>query len=299
MSVITNVALAGATGNLGTPILEHLLKSGFRVTVLTRQDSTHRFPANVAVKAVDYGSVESLAAALQGQDAVVSALGFGGFSKQLPLVEAAAKARVKRFIPSEFGANSENPKTSKLPIFADKAAVREALIKEAAKGSLSYTFINTGPFFEMSLKSGLSLDPVNKSVTLYDGGERPYSVTTLEGLGRAVVGTLGKLEETRNRAVYIQSAAPTLKRLKATAEKVTGTAWQAKEVSIENDVLAPVSIEQKKKTADPNRPFLPFLIASIWGEGYGGHFEKLDNELLGIKELTEAEIESAVAAATK
>ncbi|KAI0452606.1 hypothetical protein F5B21DRAFT_331762 [Xylaria acuta] len=299
MSSITNVVLAGATGNLGPAILEQLLKAGFKVTVLTRQGSTHELPASVTVKAVDYDSVESLTAALQGQDAVVSTLGIAALSKQLNLVEAAVKASVKRFIPSEFGSDTTNAKNAGLAVFGQKVAAHKALVKEAANGNISYTTIITGPFFDWCLEAGLILNTKEKSIPLYDGGERHFSATTLESVGKAVAGVLKKPEETKNRAVYVQDAAPTLKQIKAVAEKVTGTAWQGTEVSIENDVLPPAFAELEKESPDPSKFALPMIIASIWGEGYGSHFQKLDNELLGVRELTEAEIEAVLAAATK
>ncbi|TGJ87303.1 hypothetical protein E0Z10_g1444 [Xylaria hypoxylon] len=299
MSVIKNVVLAGATGNLGPAILEQLVKGGFHVTVFTRKSSSNEYPPSVTITPVDYDSVESLTAALQGQDAVVSTLGSAGFSKQLNLIEAAVKANVKRFIPSEFGSDTSNPKNAGLPVFADKITVQKALVKEAANGNISYTYIYTGPFFDWGLKVGFVLNVSEKSIALYDGGERNFSTTTLGSVGKAVVGVLKKPDETKNRKVYVQDAAPTLKQLKAVAEKVTGAAWQGKEVSVETDVLAPALAELGKENPDPSKFVFPLLITSIWGDGYGSHFQKLDNELLGLKEFTEADIEAVVAAATK
>ncbi|KAI1279630.1 hypothetical protein F5Y07DRAFT_357280 [Xylaria sp. FL0933] len=299
MSAIKNVALTGATGNLGPAILEQLLKAGFNVTVLTRKSSTHELPAPVKVKPVDYDSIESLTAALQGQDAIISTLGFAGLTKQFNLIEAAKKANVKRFIPSEFGSDTTNPKTAGLAVFTDKVAVQKKLVEEAANGTISYTNIYNGPFFDWGSKAGLIINASEKSVTLYDGGERPFSTTTLPSIGKAVAGVLRKPEETKNRGVYVQDAAPTLKQLKAIAEKVTGTAWQGKVVSVENDVLAPASAELKKENPNPDKFVYPLIITSIWGEGYGNHFQKLDNELLGLGQFTEAEIEAVIADAAK
>ncbi|KAI0556113.1 hypothetical protein F4679DRAFT_18325 [Xylaria curta] len=293
MSSIIKVVLAGATGNLGPAILEQLLKAGFQVTVLTRQGSTHDLPASVTVKPVDYDSVESLTAALRDQDAVVSTLGAIGLSKQLNLVEAAVKASIRRFIPSEFGSDTTSSKTAALPVFQHKIATQKALAREAANGNISYTAVITGPFFDWALKSGLIINPKQKIIALYDGGERHFSTTTLESIGKAVVGVLRKPEETKNRAVYVQDAAPTLKQLEAVAEKVTGSAWQSQEVSIENDQLPPAFAGMGEN------PVFAQIIASIWGEGYGSHFEKLDNELLGLREFTETEIEAVVAGAAK
>lgn len=298
MSAITKVAFAGATGNLGPAILEQLLEAGFNVTILTRQGSTHKYPESVTVKTVDYDSVESLTDALRGQDAVVAALGFAALGgAQLRLLEAAVKAGVRRFLPSEFGSDGSNEKARELAVFADKRTVREALAREAAKGTITYTAIYNGPFFDWGIKAGLILDPRKKVVTLYNGGTRPFSTTTLKTIGKAVVAVLRKPEETANRGVYVQDAAPTLKHLRAVAEKVTITAWKAKEVSVEEDVLAPSLAELAKESPDPSKFVLPQIITSIWGEGFGGNFQKLDNELLGLGQFTEADIEAVVDAA--
>ncbi|KAI1296351.1 hypothetical protein F5Y03DRAFT_295698 [Xylaria venustula] len=299
MSAIKNVALTGATGNLGPAILKQLLDAGFNATVLTRQSSTHELPPSVTVKPVDYDSIESLTAALQGQDAIISTLGFAGLTKQLNLIQAAVKANVKRFIPSDFGSDTETPKTASLAVFADKITVQKALAKEAASGTISYTHIYTGPFFDWGLKAGLFLNASEKTITLYDGGERRFSTTTLETVGKAVVGVLRKPDETKNRGIYVQDAAPTLKQIKAVAEKVTGTPWQSKVVSVENDLLPPVEDELKKESPDHGKIVFPLIVASISGEGYGSHFQKLDNELLGLGQFTDADIEAVVASATK
>ncbi|KAI0392737.1 NAD(P)-binding protein [Xylariaceae sp. FL0594] len=304
MSTIKNVVLVGATGNLGPAILDGLLNAGFKVTVFTRSESStqHTFPESVAVKPVDYSSVDSLASTLQGQDALVSTLGPPGLQNQLNLIEAAAKAGVRRFIPSEFGSDTLHPRTSKLPVFADKVVVRQALEKEAAKGTgyLTYTAIITGPFLDWGLKVGFLADAKGKSVTLYDGGERLFSTTTLATIGKAVAAVLRKPEETANRALYVQDTALTARQLKAIAEKVTGgQSWAAKEVSVEDDLLAPAWAELKKEKPDAGKFVVPFILTSIFGEDYGSHFQKLDNELLGLRELTPEEVERVVAAATK
>merc|ERR1711964_137173 len=75
MGSIKKVAFAGASGNLGAAILKELLESKlFDITVLTRQSSSHSFSPDVKVVKVDYADLESLTAALSGQDALVSAV---------------------------------------------------------------------------------------------------------------------------------------------------------------------------------------------------------------------------------
>ena len=41
--------------------------------------------------------------------------------------------------------------------------------------------------------------------------------------------------------------------------------------------------------------FISFITAAIWGEGYGAQFDKTDNDLLGVKGLSEEEVQAIVA----
>ncbi|KAL9100301.1 MAG: hypothetical protein Q9163_004300 [Psora crenata] len=292
-SSITKVALAGATGNLGPAILDQLLNAGFQVTVLTRKGNTHKFPSSVTVISVDYESLESLTNSLQGQDAVISTLAINAIATQLLLVEAAAKAHVKRFLPSEFGSDTLNEKSSRLPVYKDKVTVHEALKKEAASSGMTYTFVCTGPFLDWGIMVGFIMNLKEKRISLFDGGDRVFSTTSLPTIGKAVVGVLKHPEQTKNRAVYVHDTATTLKKLAAMGKKATGAdGWVESVVSID-ELLEQAWAELKKDQPNPVNFIYNFIKAIIWGEGYGSHFVT-DNELLGIKEMTDAEVQGLV-----
>ncbi|OTA66015.1 NAD(P)-binding protein [Hypoxylon sp. EC38] len=295
MSSIKKVVLAGATGNLGGTILEHLVNAGFEVTVLTRKGASHTFPSNVTVKAVDYDSLDSLVDALQGQDAVVSNLGHPALTKQFLLIEAAVKTGVKRFIPSEFGSDTLNPKTAALPGYKEKVDVQNALKKAAAESGLTYTFILNGPFLDWGVNVGFLVDVKNRTIELADGGDRKTSTTTLASVGKAVVGVLRHPEETKNRGVYVQDTAISLKELLAHLKKIVGPdGWKENVTSVAEGLK---QTEEELKKGQPNIGVILItnLRAAMWGEGYGGHFQKLDNDLLGIKQLSDAEVVDVIA----
>ncbi|KAI1492302.1 hypothetical protein F5X96DRAFT_627598 [Biscogniauxia mediterranea] len=296
MSTISRVAFAGATGNLGPAILKELVDAGFQVSVLTRKDSTSSssLPSSLTVVPVDYDSIDSLTSALKDHDAVVSTLGATALSKQLLLIEASIKAGVKRFIPSEFGSNTLAEKTSRLPVYTDKIAVQNALKQAAASSSLTYTYVLNGAFLDWGLMVGFLLDLKNKKVTLYDNGERTFSTTTLPTIGKAVVGVLRHPAETANRPVYVQDTAITLKKLVAMAKKATGPDGWTEEVVPVDDIVAGAWAELKSPNPDPNKFVLPFIQATIFGEGYEAQHQKLDNELLGIKGLSDDEVQELV-----
>lgn len=294
MSSLTKVAIAGSTGNLGPAILQQVVEAGFDVTVLTRQNTTHSFPPSVKVAKVDYESLDSLTSVLRGQDVVVSTLASAALTEQLLLIDAAAKAGVKRFIPSEFGSDTLHPKTSKLPSYRNKIAVQNVLKREAQTSGMTYTLVINGPFFDWGMRAGFIVDAKGKSITLWDGGDRVFSTTTLATVGRAVVGVLKHPEETKNRAVYIQDAAVSSKQLLEIGKRATGSDdWKANPASLDDHVNKGWE-ELKKPQPDPAKFARNFIMASIWGEGYGSKFEKLDNELLGIEEMNEEDIENLI-----
>ncbi|KAI1371322.1 NAD(P)-binding protein [Hypoxylon crocopeplum] len=295
MSSITKVALAGAKGNLGEAVLDQLLKAGFQVTALTRQGTTHTFPSGVTVKAVDYDSIDSLTDALQGQDAVVVTLGGEALGKQFLLIEAAVKAGVKRFIPSEFGSDTFNEKTAQLPGYRDKIEVQKAVKKAAAESGITWTAVACGPFLDWGVSASFLVNAKDRKIELPDGGNLKTSTTTLADVGRAVVGVLRNLEQTKNRVVYVQSAVITQRKLLEYVKKVVGSdGWTEDVTSIDEQVRLSFAEAEKE---NPNFWVLfgGTVKAAIWKEGYGGLFQKLDNDLLGVKQMTDAEVAAVVA----
>ncbi|KAJ5718566.1 oxidoreductase CipA [Penicillium malachiteum] len=137
------------------------------------------------------------------------------------LIEAAHKAGVKRFLPSEYGCDTSHPPTAKLPIYYnDKVAVVKRL-KEIAEQDSSSTFtpIVTGPFFDSGIEKNFIVNLAGPLSQIYNGGDTLFSTSTLSGIGRAVVGVLKHPEETKNRHVYIASATLTQNQLIEWAEK--------------------------------------------------------------------------------
>jgi hypothetical protein len=93
-------------------------------------------------------SDEGLEAAFKGQDAVVSVVGATAFDEQKKFVDAAVRAGVKRFLPSEFSINSQNEAVLQLiPLFAQKKDLIEYLRSKEAEG-LTWTAIATSGLFD-------------------------------------------------------------------------------------------------------------------------------------------------------
>ncbi|KAF7955737.1 hypothetical protein EAE96_004661 [Botrytis aclada] len=299
MSVIKNVAITGAAGALGKPILEALVQSNkFNITVLTRSTSTstHTYPPSVTVLPVDFDSVPSLTAALQSQkiDAIVSSVGTDGLLGQKLVIDAAVAAGVTRFIPSEFGSDLADPINKALPVFGYKIATSSHLEAVAAKNpSFTYTYIRNGAFLDWGLEYNFILDVASGKPSIYDGGDKIFSASTLGTVAQAVVAVLSKFEETKNRAVYIQDLQTSQNRLLSIAKKVAPEKkWEV--VPVKTADILKSSNEKLAKGEITMEVMLGYIFVSIFGEGYPARWEKADNELLGLKEKTDAELEAIV-----
>lgn len=179
-------------------------------------------PSGAREVVVDYTSPSSVAAALQGQDAVVSTLGPAGFGAEAALVEASARpdSTVRRFLPAGFGCDLERPEARTLPVYADKFKSLDRLRALEGGGGLSWTSVVNNAFLDWGLKARFLLDPVEGKATLWDGGEHRFGVTRLAAVAQAVVGVLRHPEETKNRSVYVQEAA-------VTSEYLAYPAWRS------------------------------------------------------------------------
>ncbi|KAK3385716.1 hypothetical protein B0H63DRAFT_186995 [Podospora didyma] len=286
MGTIKNVAVVGAAGKIGRPIVARLLATQlFTITVLTRDGSKQlAFPEEVIVKEVDYDSVSSLETALQGQDAVVSAMAFEAIDKQKSLVDAAAKAGVKRIIPSEYGNDTLNPKLATVPIYQPKIAIRELCEQKAAENpnNFSWTTIQNASFLAPDWTLDFVVDVKERKADIKDGGDVLFCATTYEDIAQTVAGILTHLEETANRPVRISSVNTTQNEIIALAKELGATEGWNLTYSNTGDLEA----EARKRWAagdHSDEVIAMFINRAFIGEGWGGYFPVLDNELLGIK----------------
>jgi uncharacterized protein len=92
---VTNIALIGATGNIGKRVLDEALARGHRVTGTTRDAA--KLPARDGLTAatVQLSDVAALAAVLKGHDAVVVSIRWDANDIDL-IIEAIRKSGVRR-----------------------------------------------------------------------------------------------------------------------------------------------------------------------------------------------------------
>jgi len=295
-SALKNVALVGASGSLGVPVLEALLNSGkFNVTVVKRPSSSATFPSSVTVTTADLSSVDAVTAAFKGQDAVVSTVGTAGLLGQSVLVEAAVAAGVKRFLPSDFGCDLANTKASVLPVFKHKIAIHKQLQEAAAAkpDDFTYSLVCNNAFLDWGLEKNFLLDWKEGKAKLFDGGKNVFSATTLDSIGQAVVGILSHPEETKNRFVYVKDIDVSQNQLLEIAKKVDPEKKWEEPIQVDTGDLEKSSNESLAKGQISPPVMMAYLFRIIFGPPeYGGQFAKDDNELLGVKGKTEADVEA-------
>jgi hypothetical protein len=121
--------------------------------------SYSNLPSNVIVKKIDFEDRSTLVDALKGNEAMVVFTSMAPFndmdSVELELINAAMKAGVKFFIPSEWGPDTAggNGATSfrigpdtlpPTPIIGMKRAVHNYLLARSGEGKIDFATLHTG-----------------------------------------------------------------------------------------------------------------------------------------------------------
>ncbi|CAG8583395.1 8454_t:CDS:2 [Paraglomus occultum] len=268
-SPLTNVTVAGGTGVLGFHIVEALLNDGsFNVKVLRRLPKTANEKAELLASKgaeiiyADYNQHDDLVQVLSGTDALISAaapgVANGGYdfdALQTPLLNAAKAAGVRRFIPSEFGTETQ---LGDHPMTDTKATFRQK-VKESG---LEYTFIITGTFAEYL--GWVGFDIKNKTAKFYVDGTSALAVTSLSDIGKYTAETL-KLEESRNATIRIAGSMFPLNEILKLFEEATGSKW---EVTVDKEIK-----HRYENKIDPVPSQMEVFVAAISEKGSFGNID--------------------------
>jgi putative NADH-flavin reductase len=157
------IALIGATGFVGTPLVAELLQRGHHVTALVRNPAKLAPQTNLDARALDVNDADAVAAAVRGHDAVISAFNPGWDAPELyaqfmkghdAIVAGVEQSGVKRLLVVG-GAGSlfvapgvqlvDTPEfASHVPpkIVPGAKAARDALTALRANTTLDWTFVS-------------------------------------------------------------------------------------------------------------------------------------------------------------
>ncbi|KAB5591663.1 Isoflavone reductase-like protein [Ceratobasidium theobromae] len=208
MSGVKGIAVAGASGYVGKPVVDELLKAGtFEIRILTRKSGidgsvVQSFKARGAsLHGVTYEDEAELVEVLQGVDVVLSTLNAGGIMGAQPnLLRAAKKAGAKLFMPSEFGDPFEGEEESE--VFRAK----RQLHKLAKTLEMPIAVILTGLFPDYCLVSIMGWDFESKKVDIWGTGDEKITWTMMPDIARYLAYVLGHVPITnlQDRVLGIQ-----------------------------------------------------------------------------------------------
>jgi NmrA-like family len=130
----------------------------FNLSILTRPTTPQTsFPPNIPIRVSDY-SPASLAAAFAGQDAVLSLIAGSAVLEQTKMIDAAVQAGVKRFVVSEWGADTRNAQARDVvQVFWKKVGVVDYARAREGQGNFSWSAVVTGPWFDRVGSSTMSV----------------------------------------------------------------------------------------------------------------------------------------------
>lgn len=218
------ILVAGATGNLGGQITKALLNQGADVRALVRkgtdlQRKNHLQSLGVKVIEVDMSSVDEVATACAGASCVVSAL--AGMRNvivdvQKVLLDAAVKAGVPRFIPSDYSIDF-----TKYPAGNNRNLDwRREFHTYLEQSPVSATSIYCGGFMDM-LTGQMPMIFFKKKIIMFWGkADHPIGFTTVADVATYTAHVA--LDSSAPRSLWIAGDQPSPRDLQAVMANITG-----------------------------------------------------------------------------
>ncbi|OGM47136.1 isoflavone reductase family protein [Aspergillus bombycis] len=301
--LITKVIVVGGGGNLGRYIVSAFdTDPRFTVSILSRYSSCASFPPQITVHRTseNYNEPE-LVDILRDQDAVVCTIATSKISQQKLIIDAATKARVKRFVPSEFGHDTRNEQAGEMApfLFKTKKKIVEYLRTKEKEG-LSWTAFVTGPLFEMqptvenrAVQNFLGYSILKRQAMILNGGANHWSTTTLNTVALAVQNAMLAPERTANRYLFIESFRVSQNDILALLEYMSGTPWDTIHCDAEEEKR--LALESLSKGELRGMPALMRYVTCI--KGFGGHYmeyEESANDLLSMPNESLHEVVRAI-----
>lgn len=219
------IILAGASGDLGLRIARCLLQRGGGVRALVRKGSNSREAINIlqglgaSVIEVDYSKPEELEKACSGGFCVVSAL--SGLREviveaQVGLLEAAVKAGVPRFIPSDFSIDF-----TLLPRGSNRNLdLRREFHEYLDRTPIAATTIFNGMFADLLTGEAPLIQPAIKRVIYWGSDSQPLDFTTIDNT--ADFTAAAALDAHTPRFLRIAGNVMTITELKSAASSAIG-----------------------------------------------------------------------------
>ncbi len=226
--MMNTISLAGAAGDLGRRIAGALLSRGARVRALTRHDASEAEQQRlnglgVEVVPADVTSIDSVARACAGAACVVSAL--NGLrdvivGRQGVLLDAAVRAGVPRFIPSDYAADF----TKTAPGRNRNFDLRREFMARADGAPIEVTSILNGAFMDMLGAEMPIIQQRIRRVIYWGDADQKLDFTTKDNVAAYVAAVA--LDEATPRILRIAGETVSARDIAQVMQKVSGRPYR-------------------------------------------------------------------------
>ena len=218
------IVLAGAAGDLGARIAKALVARGAAVRALVRHDMSaadrNRLSAlGLTSLPADVADVGSVAGACEGASCVVSALNGlheAIIGRQGVLLDAAVRAGVPRFIPSDYSADF----TKTRPGDNRNFDLRREFMARVDRAPIRATSVLNGAFMDMLGAEMPIIQPRIRRVLHWGSADQPLDFTTKDNVAAYVAAAA--LDGTTPRILRIAGDAVSARDIARTMGEVTG-----------------------------------------------------------------------------
>lgn len=273
---------------------------GFDVRVVTRNKTANGvFNASVATVAVDYSSPTDLFDALKDCDVIVNALGDRvPFKEHVAVLDAAIAVGAKRYVPAQWGSTPRLEALLALPFIRCKLDIAEMVDKAAAERKLTFTSFAGGPWMEYVMEFNTMLSVPKRTFYIHEDPDFEFALTSRAMFGKALVAALQKPSATENKHLHVELVRISQKRaLQLTKEALPMDEFETVPASFEERYQSGI-----KKLLDgvmDKFVFADVLSKLIFDPATNILPSHLDNDLLGVHQLTADELKDVLKETSK
>jgi uncharacterized protein YbjT (DUF2867 family) len=274
------IALAGAGGDLGGRIVKALVLRGAHVRALTRADITQEERSRIEALGASIApanplSPDSMAQALKGAACVVSAL--NGLrdvmiDRQTVLLNAAVKAAVPRFIPSDFAADF----TATRPGDNRNFDSRREFMVIADRAPIKVTSILNGAFMDMLGREMPIIQPKIHRVLYWADANQKLDFTSKDNVAAYVAAAA--LDDTAPRLLRIAGDSVSAREIAAAMSEASGERYKTLWVGSIGTLGLTISLA-KRFAPEPDATFPAWQGMQYMRDQFSGQakFKTLDN----------------------
>ncbi|KAM3414267.1 hypothetical protein BST61_g10922 [Cercospora zeina] len=205
--------------------------------------AVHRIPSSsnshVSVHTTDF-TAESLNALFHelSPDVIISTSHGGSFDQQNIIIDTAISAGVPRFVPAEFGQDSQNTALhDRLPPLKGRSQCINYLKELSDKGAIEWVAPATGIQLDQAIISGnIGFDLKWQSVTVHGTGDEEFAASSTQWNGTVAAAILSNWDHVKNQYLYVPGMITSVNRCLEALQTATGQTWERGDNDVEDMV---------------------------------------------------------------